>query len=292
LTAGVLQDAGYIGDDVQLDPVLFAKTDLASPFYLHSDNWVKWMQLYFGRTTIDFDADAGTITMSHTGAAALRAMGISLGDYFEDGEPDENAYVIFFKDYTDAEDELGVPFEFEELVESLPEPINTENASWLIALTASYIFDDLDVLMYDLSTADFGEIYIDLVDGEYDLQIGAPGPETHLDPRDPTVAVYQDLGYEYYENDAWSDFSSTELTALHKIQNVSSSYYTSLLSADTLDDLLEDAGTALQSQSSTGELALVEASTAITEWSELHNGWDTVHKYVTDALGRAIAMMK
>lgn len=238
LLARVLNEAGYIGDDVLLDPAYFANHSVSGQQGLNS--MVEMVQLYFGRTTIDFDAGAGTVSLRYNGAAAMREMGHSVEDYFGEEDPEWSK---------DGEEEVSNGYNFNQLVNGLP-VFTRFDGNWLTVLVGSYSFGSLEGLR--------------------------------------PFSAQNRPGATLFENATWTDFSDDELTAVRRINRE----YTSYLGADKLDDLLENVGAALQSQSSTGELALVEASTALTEWSELHGGWDTVNKYITDALGRAVALMK
>lgn len=64
------------------------------------------------------------------------------------------------------------------------------------------------------------------------------------------------------------------------------------LEGNLRNNLLETAATAVEGESALGQVSLLELSTSITEWSDLHGSWDTVHKYTTDAAERSIAAMK
>lgn len=256
LIAKGLQDAGFIGASVELDPVQFARTSLSGSAFDAAEDFAQWMQLYFGETKIDFDTDAGTLSLTYSGAAALREMGVSLGDYFEEAEPE-------LTNLATTSVQLDLPwYSFDALVSDyMPHPIAEEGGNWLVALTASYVYGNIDSIWTWVPDSEYWDNFT--------------------------------TNFDFFDNDTWSELSDLELTEVRTQFNlVVISGYPNYLNADTLDDLLEDCGSAIQSQSSTGELALVEASTAITEWSELHNGWDTVHKYVTDALGRALALLK
>lgn len=285
LIARVLNEAGYIGDDVKLDPPFFASTALPSNLLSTAITTVEFFKLYFGRTTVAFDAAASSVSVTYNGAAAMREMGLTLESYFE-----KAVFPVPLKDtldnlaldpnlYEDAAT-VEVFFTLSDEVDVIPLMDEDSDGNWMLALVGSYVASDLDTF---LST------YGGSASASFD-DLGLP----------ITVEV---------DNDSWTnDLWDTELTALEEFLTVYEvkkddhtneyvvqeldSEYTVYLDADSLDDVLEDVGTELQSQSSTGELALVEASTALTEWSELHGGWDTVQKYITDALGRAVAMMK
>ena len=222
LIANALQDAGYISDDVYIEPVIFADTTLSDDTFPYAADWAQWLQLYFGKVAVTYDTTEDTLSVDLSGAAGVRASGLDLADYF------------------------GATSWY--LVSELPEPIAGEddNQTALIVVTASYAFGD------------FGDT-MGISSGSY---------------LDGSVTAYD-----------WDVISGDVLT-------MGQVYSETCLDADDLDDLLEDFGSAIQSEASTGQLALVEVSTALSEWGELHSAWDTVHKYVTDALDRAVSLIK
>ena len=79
-------------------------------------------------------------------------------------------------------------------------------------------------------------------------------------------------GVDTYDK-AWSEYADDDLN--------------DDFSSDDLDVLLEAAATAIESQSTSTEVALLYTNSAITEWGELNDVWDLIHQYVHDALQRA-----
>ncbi|MCD0457888.1 hypothetical protein [Roseiconus lacunae] len=64
------------------------------------------------------------------------------------------------------------------------------------------------------------------------------------------------------------------------------------VNGDDWTDLMDDLGQVLQSEASNSEIAMLQVSTSLTEWSEMHAAWDSVHRYITDAMSRSMAFLK
>lgn len=82
LIANAMQEAGYIGAGVYIEPIIFAsgsQPELA----LHNDYWVLQHQYYFGKVSVDFDATAGSVKVDYNSMAATKEMGIEFEEYFE-----------------------------------------------------------------------------------------------------------------------------------------------------------------------------------------------------------------
>lgn len=249
LIAKALQDAGYIGADVMVDPLLFAEPTAT----LNSDvsEWLEWHRLYSGQVTIDYDVGDGALTVDYNGTAALRAMGLDPDQYFEPAaldvtltytplEAQDTRYAYRSEHLTDISDRVKYAF--------LPEA-----PSMFLLLTGARTHDKVTDFVR-VSWFEFDR-YIEIQHISWVLKTAIPEPNT------------------------WSAMSIEDLT--------DERYMTSELSS-----LFEDMGGAVEGEAATSELALLVASTAITEWSELHNSWDTVHRYVTDAIERAVRFMK
>ncbi|MEW4486733.1 hypothetical protein AB1L42_01545 [Thalassoglobus sp. JC818] len=195
IIASVLQLAGFIGSDVVLHPVMF---DDSNP-----NNITQFMQLYFGKVGIERDTDAGTISVTYNGSAAMREMGIEVNEYSE---------------YLNDESTLG-----------FPEPLRGEEDSAFFRLTGYYAFDDREDMW--------------------------------------------DWGGVSASSRSWSAYADEDLNDDFKSEDI--------------DVLLEAAATAIESQSTSTEVALLYTNSAITEWGELNDVWDLIHQYVHDALQRA-----
>lgn len=89
LIARVLQEAGYIGDDVPVNLLSFANDTLGvtadNYVYFIDNGWLDLMRYYYGQITIDYDTDAGTVDVAYNGTAALADMGIDFPAYFKSG---------------------------------------------------------------------------------------------------------------------------------------------------------------------------------------------------------------
>jgi hypothetical protein len=60
-----------------------------------------------------------------------------------------------------------------------------------------------------------------------------------------------------------------------------------VISNDDIDTLLQSAATAIESQSTDAEVALLTVNSGISEWGELNDVWDLIHEYVHDSLNKA-----
>lgn len=78
--AEALQAGGYIGENVYLNPAQFSASDgdTLAKFY------TTWMQLYFGKISIETDSINETVSVAYNGTATLREAGIDLASYSND----------------------------------------------------------------------------------------------------------------------------------------------------------------------------------------------------------------
>ncbi|MEW4486732.1 hypothetical protein AB1L42_01540 [Thalassoglobus sp. JC818] len=250
LIAKALQTSGFIGEDVYIEPVIFASSSQPAQAGALANEFATWHQLFYGKTTIAFDATAGTLTVDYNAPAATSEFGYNLTDYFDDTpvrvEYWENANKItsswdkkFNTDLTDSNSETIEPFESE-----------TFNA--YLVMTAAYAYDDLS--------------------DAFDLTSGKRNPLSDGAPK---------VSWEYrWDDKRWSDFSGDSVLDEDYMER------------ESIKELYTDIGGGVEGFAAQGELNLLSISTLLTEWSEYHAGWDTIHKYVTDAIDRVIEMMK
>lgn len=80
--ARVLQQAGYIDDDVYLNPIIFASaTDQPASASPSAAQIIYEAQVYFGSIVPEYDTTEKTLSVSYNGTAALSEMGINLSEY-------------------------------------------------------------------------------------------------------------------------------------------------------------------------------------------------------------------
>lgn len=245
LIASAVQAAGFIGDDVYLDPILFADADeQVNLTGNQAAEWITWHQLFYGKTSIEYDVGGEALTVAYNGAAALRDMGLDPSDYFED------AYLTYTVTYDAGAGTMTSTDAYYNLNWQIPSPFDDEAFTAFLMLTATNVYGDFEGFV-SVSDSSFGE----------HIPLG-------------TVESYS------VSDSLWTEMSGNDLT------------FSDYLLGDNVVSLLEDVAGGVESQAATAELALLESSTALTEWSELHGGWDTVHKYVTDAIARALRFLK
>lgn len=202
-----MQEAGFIGEDVFVHPVAFARTNPGASSVLstpatadtaavtigdRAEFYVLFTNVYWGEVTLGSDPDNNLLSVVYNGTAGLREMNIELAEYSQkrsggtsssDPYPDETYSSFFLQSRNYANEELGL----------------------------SNNFDETEGLQED-----------------------------------------------------FEDFPS-----------------------DDIDVLLESAGTAIESQSTTTEVKLLTVNSSITEWGEMNDVWDLIHEYIHDARKRA-----
>lgn len=142
LIAKVMQEAGYIGDEVYVEPIVFASDDqppvsgLSSLLGLYASDWVQLNQLYYGTMSIDYDVDEGSVRIDYSGTAALREMGIDFNEYFIDGGPDIDYHTGQTTKSRDAD-----------VSTDLPLPLQAEENTYFIWEISSYAYGAIDTLL-------------------------------------------------------------------------------------------------------------------------------------------------
>lgn len=266
--AQMLQEQEYIASTVYLDPIVFASDSQPTLAGTNAANWIDWHRLYYGKVTIAADADADTLTVDYNGAAGIAELGLNLPELFEQSADSLEVTIYYEEKGLVTQYPADQSFNNEEnlsfsLSDAFPEPFEDEDDSWLLWLTGIAAYEDGESLLFASNFS--SEVPIGITYAGNDL----------------TEEEY--LGSLVLESIGWSTLTEAEEFGL------STSDY---LEGDELNSLLEDVATAVEGEAATGEVDLLEVNTALTEWSELHSSWDTVHKYITDASEHAIAAMK
>ncbi|MCD0457889.1 hypothetical protein [Roseiconus lacunae] len=118
--------------------------------------------------------------------------------------------------------------------------------------SAEYFYDDLTFDLPDPGFAHSILAYIESVDSFH-------------------VSNGSSYNYTY----RWSDLSEGDIGDIGMMQD------------DDRDLLVETVATAIESQSTSSEVALLTVNQAISEWGELNDVWDLIHEYIHDALKRS-----
>ncbi|MEW4561542.1 hypothetical protein AB1K70_03390 [Bremerella sp. JC770] len=244
LIANALQEAGFIGDDVYVEPIVFASDNQIVTEGDEAAEWIEWHQLYFGKVDIDYNNSGHDLKVSFNGAASARHLGVDLASHFgEEAIKTKGHYDTFDRYYH--YDHLSDIESYD-----MPEPFAQEADKWFVFLTGAYALGDISDFVTDL--------YIKLKLGAGEIPIDE----------------------SFDQSTDWNYFKSQELTL------------GDYMSAERVDEFLVDLGSAVEAHAAQSELNLLEVSTLLSEWNEFNAAWDTMHKYITDALERVVAMMK
>lgn len=160
LIAVALQDAGYIGDDVYIEPVVFANTSQPSFAGSLAEGWISMHQLYFGKVVVDSDSDRGIISVDYNGTAALKEMSIDLAEYSRNNTVVSTSWV---EPFASEEDSWFMILTYVRGFDAeIPKPGTTDTAGWnklaRQELTDGWLqkyfdSDDIDLLLEATATA-------------------------------------------------------------------------------------------------------------------------------------------